>query len=328
MNEEKKRRKLEEKRIKAINNSLKYLSKSAQDELGVLSVQEQEHVFYCGGRVYKKIYTFKPAILKNKKNELIKALCELFDNRMRLTMCVKNKNKKLSAYMFLTVTFEADSYYEVQSVIHDFEEKLKSEIATILNISILECDLDSTLSYIYLNSTGEMKQMDIGQLFAKKGMHRIFEKCIDSADGKFVCGNRHGISLVGKNYPRKLSNMSQIFYDQEGSFQICVDFKKFSNEDKEIFQYDLNRKYSTEKIELVSDEIINMSFFITAMTDTKEELDVLEQQLTLFYDTKKVQIMPGSGRAKNIFYSSSSLGLHDFRSMQNVTYDKISELLL
>ena len=103
MNEEKRQRKLEEKRIRDINNSLRQLSRSAQEELGVMAIQEQEHVFFCGNGIYKKIYTFRPAILKNKKNELIRALCSLFDNRMRLTMCVKNKNERLSAYMFLTV---------------------------------------------------------------------------------------------------------------------------------------------------------------------------------------------------------------------------------
>ena len=253
MNEEKKQRKLEEKRIRDINNSLRQLSRSAQEELGVMAIQEQEHVFFCGNGIYKKIYTFRPAILRNKKNELIKALCRLFDNRMRLTMCVKNKNERLSAYMFLTVSYRAESYYEAQAIICDYEAKLKSEIAGILNISILECDLDSSLSYIYLNSTGEMKQMDAGQLFIKKGIHKLFNKCQESDDGKFVSGNRYGITLVGKNYPDEMKDMSQMFYEKEGTYQLCVDFRKYNEDDKEIYQYDINRKYSTEKIELHED---------------------------------------------------------------------------
>lgn len=224
MNEEKKQRKLEEKRIRDINNSLRQLSRSAQEELGVMAIQEQEHVFFCGNGIYKKIYTFRPAILRNKKNELIKALCRLFDNRMRLTMCVKNKNERLSAYMFLTVSYRAESYYEAQAIICDYEAKLKSEIAGILNISILECDLDSSLSYIYLNSTGEMKQMDAGQLFIKKGIHKLFNKCQESDDGKFVSGNRYGITLVGKNYPDEMKDMSQMFYEKEGTYQLWFNF--------------------------------------------------------------------------------------------------------
>ena len=47
-----------------------------------------------------------------------------------------------------------------------------------------------------------------------------------------------------------------------------------------------------------------------------------------FYDSKKIQIMPGAGRAKEIFFSSSSLGLRDFSSMQNVNCNMISDLLL
>lgn len=45
MNEEKKQRKLEEKRIRDINNSLRQLSRSAQEELGVMAIQEQEQYF-------------------------------------------------------------------------------------------------------------------------------------------------------------------------------------------------------------------------------------------------------------------------------------------
>lgn len=328
MNEEKKQRKLEEKRIRDINNSLRQLSRSAQEELGVMAIQEQEHVFFCGNGIYKKIYTFRPAILRNKKNELIKALCRLFDNRMRLTMCVKNKNERLSAYMFLTVSYRAESYYEAQAIICDYEAKLKSEIAGILNISILECDLDSSLSYIYLNSTGEMKQMDAGQLFIKKGIHKLFNKCQESDDGKFVSGNRYGITLVGKNYPDEMKDMSQMFYEKEGTYQLCVDFRNYNEDDKEIYQYDINRKYSTEKIELHDKEIINMSYLVTAMVDTEEQVTDMEQYLMKFYDSKKIQIMPGAGRAKEIFFSSSSLGLRDFSSMQNVNCNMISDLLL
>ena len=87
-------------------------------------------------------------------------------------------------------------------------------------------------------------------------------------------------------------------------------------------------QYSTEKIELHDKEIINMSYLVTAMVDTEEQVTDMEQYLMKFYDSKKIQIMPGAGRAKEIFFSSSSLGLRDFSSMQNVNCNMISDLLL
>ena len=67
MNEEKKKRKLEERRIKEVNASLKYLSSLAQKQLGILAVQEQDNVFFCEDKRYKKVYTVRPAVLQNKK---------------------------------------------------------------------------------------------------------------------------------------------------------------------------------------------------------------------------------------------------------------------
>ena len=114
MNKVKRNRKLEERRIREINNSLKYLSKSIQKESGILAVQEQDNVFLCEDKMYKKVYTIRPAILQNKKCEFVKALCNTFHNRIRLTQILKNNGDKLGSYMFMTVFFEAESYYDVK----------------------------------------------------------------------------------------------------------------------------------------------------------------------------------------------------------------------
>ena len=98
-----------------------------------------------------------------------------------------------------------------------------------------------------------------------------------------------------------MKDMSQMFCEKEGTYQLCVDFRKYNEDDKEIYQYDINRKYSTEKIELHDNEIINMSYLVTAMVDTEEQVTDMEQYLMKFYDSKKIQIMPGAGRAKEIF---------------------------
>lgn len=148
MNEEKMKRKQEERKIREINNSLKYLSSPVQKEIGILAVQEQDNVFLCEDKMYKKVYTVRPAVLKNKKNELIKALCNGFHNRIRFTQILKNNGDKLGNYMFMTVNFEAETYYEARKKITEFENKLRMEITSILNIDIQTCTLDSLLSYI------------------------------------------------------------------------------------------------------------------------------------------------------------------------------------
>ena len=110
MNEEKKKQKELDRKIKKINRSLTYLPKSYQNIIDVLAIQKEEHVYFAGNNLYKKIYMFKPASLGNMRAAFIKTLTDKFDNRIRFTMCTRNKDGKLSTYMFMTVNFYEDSY--------------------------------------------------------------------------------------------------------------------------------------------------------------------------------------------------------------------------
>ena len=58
MNEEKMKRKQEERKIREINNSLKYLSSPVQKEIGILAVQEQDNVFCVRIKCIKKYILF------------------------------------------------------------------------------------------------------------------------------------------------------------------------------------------------------------------------------------------------------------------------------
>lgn len=260
MNEEKMKRKQEERKIREINNSLKYLSSPVQKEIGILAVQEQDNVFLCEDKMYKKVYTVRPAVLKNKKNELIKALCNGFHNRIRFTQILKNNGDKLGNYMFMTVNFEAETYYEARKKITEFENKLRMEITSILNIDIQTCTLDSLLSYIIWNYSGRMQQIDTGQLFTSKtGLH-FFDTCKDRGIGSFSVDGNYGIVCIGKAYPDEMPDVTTMFAKQKATYQICVDFQSYSPEDKEIYQLVLNRRYCNEKYEADKENIVNMSY--------------------------------------------------------------------
>lgn len=328
MNEEKMKRKEAERKIKEINNSLKYLSSSVQKEIGILAVQEQDNVFFCENKMYKKVYTVRPAILQNKKNELIKALCNTFHHRIRLTQILKNNRDKLGGYMFMTVNFEAETYYEARKLITDFENKLRMEITSILNIDIQTCTLDSLLSYIILNYSGKMQEIDADQLFTSKtGLH-FFNTCIDNGRGKFSADGNYGIVCIGKAYPNEIPELTTLFAEQKASYQICIDFQSYSPEDKEIYQLVLNRRYCNEKYEADKENMVNMSYFLIAIRNDSEQLENLAEFIFDYYDSKNILIMPAVDRAKEIYLSTSSLGMRDFHSMQNADIQTISSLFM
>lgn len=328
MNEEKMKRKQEERKIREINNSLKYLSSPVQKEIGILAVQEQDNVFLCEDKMYKKVYTVRPAVLKNKKNELIKALCNGFHNRIRFTQILKNNGDKLGNYMFMTVNFEAETYYEARKKITEFENKLRMEITSILNIDIQTCTLDSLLSYIIWNYSGRMQQIATGQLFTSKtGLH-FFDTCKDRGIGRFSVDGNYGIVCIGKAYPDEMPDVTTMFAKQKATYQICVDFQSYSPEDKEIYQLVLNRRYCNEKYEADKENIVNMSYFLIAIRNDSEQLENLAEFIFDYYDSKNILIMPAVDRAKEIYLSTSSLGMRDFHSMQNADIQTISSLFM
>lgn len=325
MNEEKRKKKLEEKRIKEINNSLRFFSGTAQKDFGVLAIQEEDNVFFCGESLYKKIYMVKPGILGNKRKAFMSALLSSFDNQMRLTMCLKNREHKLSSYMFLTVSYSADTYYEAKAIIKEFEESLSSEITKYLNIQITACDLESLLSYMYLNATGIMKQINTSNLFAKKNSS-IFD--VQKKDHLyFVCKDRYGFVLNGKYYSENAADISKVFYDTEGSFLITVDFKRYSKNEKELFQYDFNQTYKFNSFE-IEQEIVNVGYHVAGTADDENKCIQLKDKLTDFYNSKNILLMPSSERMDDMFSNCCMFGLKDLHSMQNSNVQLLSELLI
>lgn len=326
MNEEKRKQKALAKQIKKINNSLTYLPKSYQANLDVLAIQKEEHVYFAGNGLYKKIYMFKPATLGNKRVAFIKALTDRFNNRIRFTMCANNKNEKVSAYMFMTVDFKADSYYEVRKDIQAFEEDLMNRICVFLGITISACTIENALTYIYMNFTGEMKKIDINAFLGK---NFSFDKksLIDACEnGRFLSGEKKGCVYLGKDYPDSTDGVTQFIKLHNGTFYIVVDLQKYDDDDLHVFDYELKNRYS-----LVSDreyeKKINMTYVFSWVKGKDELTESKNDEVMTFYDNLGIQLMPAVGREERAFFSSCFLGLRDFRSMQNASPDMIGGLL-
>lgn len=323
-------KKRETPEVKTINNSLNRLPSKTAMELGVQAVQYKDNVFFSGNNSYKKVYIFRPAILNNKKAELVNALCNNFTNRFRFTMCLKNKDGKLSAYMFLTVYFEYATYYEAKEAIAEFEELLAKNISSVFNISITACNLETVLTYVHMNSAGEFKEMDTDYLFERNGVKKIYTDVTSSGNGFFSCSavsNRHGIVFVGKNYSDDTAELTRLFTDNDGYYQFFVEFQRYNEADREMYKKELNKRYCVYN-EIDESDIYNMSYSLVVFTESKDTLSDLNKIIIEFYNKKNIQLMNGSGRERDIYLSCASLGLREFHSMQNVNLNVISSLLL
>jgi len=325
--EERKKQKEITKKIKGINNSLTYVTKEMQKELDVLAVQKDEHVYFCGNNIYKKIYMFHPASLGNKRVAFIKALTDRYNNRIRFSICTKNKNGKVSAYMFMTVSFEGENYYEVRQVITEFENSLMKNICAFLGIKVDACNLENALTYIHMNYSGEMKKINPDILFGKGKAVKLFKEIDKCSCGRFECLNRYGVSYIGKNYLNNTDGINYFMQEHEGTYFIVVDFQGFSEEEQLVYDLDMRNKYNLHN-ETEKPHFINMTYVFTSLLDDEKKVDSFTDDLMRFYDSKGVLIMPAVEQEKITFISSCSLGLVDYRSMQNASEELIGGLLL
>lgn len=327
MNEEKlmdkRQKKKLEKTIKKINGSLSFLPSSYKKKIDVCAYQKEDSVFFCGNGNYKKIYIFRPASLGNKRSAFIKAITDHFDNRIRFTICLKNKDKKLSAYMFMTVNFTAASYYEARQIISDFEKAL-NETCTFLGITFNQCTIEDSITYINMNFTNEMKQISISDFLGRHGHVLLDPQITDCSAGCFKTGDRSGVVFSGRGYSDNTDGINEFYKQHVGSYFIVVDFQGFNVTDGHLLKFNLKSRYMASQ-ECQSSNI-NMTYFLTAIDDEASS-ESLSDSIFKFYDSHGIQLMPCAGREKKIFSSCASLGLVDFRSMQNASADIIGGLL-
>lgn len=321
----------EKNMIKKINKSLVCLPRHTQIELGVQSVQYDDNVFFSGNNIYKKIYVFKPSNLGEKKHEFIKALLSMYDNRFRLSSYIVNKEGKINIYVFFTVYFDCVDYFEARKKITDFETGFKRDVARLLHITFEECSLETILTYVHLNCTGELKEIDTDLLFAKKGVEKIYTDVqVTDSFNIFSCKNvkdRYGSVYLGSIYGDDVSNIIAYFSKNEGTYQYSIEFQRYNDDERAMYQRELKRKYCAESAQLDSD-FVNMSFILSVIASDKNELTEIDTRIVDYFKDNGIILSAGTGREKDIYISCASIGLKEFHSMKNVDTRIVSSLLM
>ena len=319
----------EKKRIAQINSSLEYFNADTQNKLNALAVGKSDNVFYCGNNIYKKIYMLKPFVLKENKALFLKTLVQLFTNRIRLSMNIKNYDNKINGSMFMTVFFEHETYFEALEEIKEFESQMQDKVCRVFGVSIKECSLEQLLSYIYMNVSGDYKNINPDFLFGKKNKFDLFESFNNKGAGYFETPNKYGVTLIGKYFPSEGKDFNDFLKFNEGNYQVIFDFQAISDEDKELFRMLLEGKYN-KKLEPLSEEdvFINLTYFIVVQAKSEECIKQINKEAFRFFDSNNIVIMPGMNRERDLFVSSCTLGISDFHTMQNTKLNIAANLLL
>ena len=328
INTSKRKSKEQLRKEKRLNRSLIYVSKSVQNETGLMAIQMEDGVFFLGNGKYMKIYSIKAPSLAEKKAAFVKAMLELTNNRIRISTFYKKRNEKASAYSFVSIYYEAFNYAEASVVIRDFEKDMEDKVCRPLNILISNCSVETSLTFLHMNCAGEMKQYSHEILTSKKSDWKteVFPAVSDACVGNFIYQDKCGICFSGKLFGDKQVSINDALMKLSGNIQIVVDFQKMTETEQGMFEYEMGRKYNCS-LENYKKDVINATYLVSAFSENQEQQKMLRLQIMELFDKNRVLLMPCAGNESKVFSSICSLGIVDYHSMRNVNRDVISSLL-
>lgn len=317
------------KRIKQLNRSLVALPKSTQQSLGVLAVQREDGVFFLGNNLYIKIYLIKPPILEERKHHFLSGLIEVTGNRVRITSVCKSNGRRLAAYSFMTVYYNAFSYADAYDQILEFEKVLHDRICQELSLTISKCSLDEALSFMQMNCTGALNVIEHAGLIVSKNSDwkkKLFEDLTDAKTGSFRCREKYGSCFSGSFYMNSEFDNYEVLLRVPGTVLFSVDIQRVGEEDKKLLSHELTKKYNDDSYE--DNNVVNMKYLMAVMFATEKERNEARRTIIELYDKNSIMLTPCSGREKEAFYSLCSMGVIDFHSMRNADMQLAGSLLI
>ena len=318
----------EQLREKAINRSLTTLSKSTQ-EIGVISIQKNDNVFFLGEKKYIKIYSMKSVLnSRDMKQSFLNVIENTTSNRMRISVFCKNTELKSNIYMFITVYFEAEDYVGALKEIRKFENGFIEQAINQLGLNITECKLHDVFSIIYMNSSGKVKRFQDADVFsAKANWNELLLGELKSIHyGNFECNEQHGKCYIAKEFPNKELNINTAYTESKGNVYCCIDIQTMTEEERQILEYEIKNKYNS-RTDATNQKVVNVSYLVAVSAVSEDVLTEMSDTIEAVFESNDMLLLPCSGREEIVFKSICSLGLCDFHSMQNVSPAVVSGLL-
>ena len=317
-------KKAEKKRIKELNKSIVTLPKTVQQSMGIMAVQKEHGVYFLGNYRYMKMYLLKNPELK-EKDMFIEKLCDITKNRIRISYFCQDNIK----YAFISVYFYGESYSAAYDEISVFEEELKEKVCRPLRLNLSQCSIDSVLMYIHMNCTGEMKEFDHTAMLNQKENWRdaLLPEINVTSPGMFTCEGKYGMCFSCNFWNDKKVNVNEKLTKLPGKINLVVDIQNTTDSEKEIFDYELEKKYNYELKEKRND-IINLTYLIAVLEESKAKLMEVKKELSELFRDSSMLLVPGGSQEEQIFYSIGTLGIIEFRLMRNVSKCFVSSLLL
>lgn len=313
---------------KKLNGSVRMLSKSTLESLGLAGIQEDDNVFFLGNNLYLKLYSLKKPALGDIRTQFVQKLMDATENRVRISTFHRNKDNKQSVYSFLSVYIEAVCYVDAKVQYEHMDDLLIRQQGCGLGIGIKSCSIDDVLMFIHMNGAGDMIRFEHNSMMGRRDNWKtiLLPEIEDMEEGTFKCGERYGFCLSGKIIPFVKNDINAILYQREGIVQTAIDLQRVQPEEEKLFRFELGKRYNTI-LEESKFALINMSYMVSFLSDSKTARDQQRAYIEMEYDKRNFLMMPGARKENDIFCSICSLGIFNYHVMQN-TYPSIAASLL
>lgn len=320
MTEEKRLQRETARIAKQMNNSFHAVSKYSQRNIGVVSVQLEDHVFFMGMGRYVKIYTVKPGVLSDSKREsFVKFMTEKQSNRFRITCVnkeIEGKNGARGQFVFVSVMVDDDDYYSASFKFADTEKVFK-DITANIGVEMQTCTIEEVLSYCRYNYTEEQTRVSTESALKDDWNTLLFASANDK--------NKEKLAFIGFDYPLEIKSIREKLLNYSKEVMITADILPMSDDDVRLYEEYLKDSYHHE-IWNEGENYCNLTYGIYLTTDKEEKENLKSKFLSDFYKNKIIFYYEPESEAQ--YKSSCALGLLDFHKMKVVNAGIITNLLL
>ena len=229
--------KAEIKRAKATNKLMKKVNRYTTQYYGVTSIDAQGGTFFIGNNTFVKTYRLtKTNLSQDEKEQLISFICDKWKGHVRLSIINKElEDKKRIQMIILTVYYMAADYYNAMFDINEFKSLIDAD-PDVKSLRITENDMKTTL-HIMRYICGNTDEISVANTdFIKRSWKNII------TDGKEIVAGKVNIELP--NEPK--NNLKELIQKQLKAFVLAFDINIFGDNEKEIYQKYINKRYGLD----------------------------------------------------------------------------------
>ena len=180
-----------------------------------------------------------------------------------------------------------------------------------------------------MNCTGEMKEFDhIAMLNQKENWKDVLLPEVKvTAPGMFTCDEKYGMCFSCSFWNDKKVDINEKLTKLPGKVNFVVDIQNVTDSEREVFDYELEKKYNYELKEKRTD-IINLTYLICVLEESEAKRLEVKNELNELFRANDMLLVPVGSQEEVIFNSICTLGITEFRLMRNASKNFVSSLLL